>query len=83
MSYYIIENKFDKTLSDCPECGSNKISHSLFLTVNISNQIDFGTKGNKPPEEKCNICGFRSNERFETLNKIKRRDEKINKILDK
>lgn len=31
----------------------------------------------------CKSCGFKSDYKFELLNKINRRAEKINKILDK
>ena len=62
---------YDRTLNNCPECGSDKVLH--LYCINIKTR----------KEEKCKSCGFKSEYRFELLNKINRRTEKIDKILDK
>ena len=67
---------YDRTLN-CPECGSKDVSHSFFITVKPTNEPP------RKPEEKCKSCGFKSEYRFELLNRINRRVEKIDKILDK
>jgi transcription elongation factor Elf1 len=67
---------YDRTLNNCPECGSDKVSHSYFISIKPTNKP-------RKPEEKCKSCGFKSDYRFELLNKINRRSEKIDKILDK
>lgn len=68
---------YDKTLNNCPECGSNDISHTYSIPIKPTNESP------KKPVEKCRWCGFKSEYRFELLNKINRRAEKIDKILDK
>ena len=67
---------YDKTLNNCPECGSNDILIIMSHTYSIPIKP-------KKPVEKCRWCGFKSEYRFELLNKINRRAEKIDKILDK
>jgi transposase-like protein len=57
---------YDRTLNNCPECGSDNTSLVFLIPVGTT-------------EEKCKDCGYR----FELLNKINRRSEKIDKILDK
>lgn len=71
----------DKTLRNCPECGSSIVSHSLLITVNTTGMVK--VDNDEKPKNKCNVCGFTSTDKFETLNKINRRTDKINKILDK
>jgi transcription elongation factor Elf1 len=61
---------YDRTLNNCPECGSDNTSLVFLIPVGTT-------------EEKCKKCGFKSEYRFELLNKINRRAEKIDKILDK
>jgi transcription elongation factor Elf1 len=61
---------YDRTLNNCPECGSDNTSLVFLIPVGTT-------------EEKCKDCGFTSEYRFELLNKINRRSEKIDKILDK
>lgn len=68
---------YDRTLNNCPECGSDKVSHSYFISIKPTNEPP------RKPEENCKKCGFKSEYRFELLNKINRRAEKIDKILDK
>lgn len=68
---------YDKTLYNCPECGSDKVSHTFFIPIKPTN------KPPRRPEEKCKDCGFKSEYKFELLNKINRRTDKIDKILDK
>ena len=68
---------YDRTLNNCPECGSDKVSHSYFISIKPTNEPP------RKPEENCKKCGFKSEYRFELLNKINRRSEKIDKILDK
>jgi len=68
---------YDRTLNNCPECGSNDTSLVFLIPVGTT------IKSIKKSEEKCRWCGFRSEYRFELLNRINRRSEKIDKILDK
>jgi len=68
---------YDKTLNNCPECGSNDISQTYSIPIKPNNEPP------KKPVEKCRWCGFKSEYRFELLNRINRRAEKIDKILDK
>jgi transcription elongation factor Elf1 len=68
---------YDRTLNNCPECGSDNTS-LLFLILHQQT-----SKPIKKSEENCKDCGFTSEYKFELLNKINRRSEKIDKILDK
>ena len=37
---------YDRTLNNCPECGSDKVSHSFFIPVKPTNEPP------RKPEEK-------------------------------
>lgn len=68
---------YDRTLNNCPECSSDNTSLVFLIPVGKT------SKPIKKSEEKCKDCGFTSEYRFVLLNKINRRLEKIDKILDK
>ena len=90
---------YDRTLNNCPECGSDNTSLLFLIPVGTTSKprcgyfsriffptslpIEQPTTEIKKSEEKCKDCGFTSEYRFELLNKINRRSEKIDKILDK
>jgi len=71
---------YDRTLNNCPECDSDNTSLLLSIPVGIESKV---YKVIKKPEEKCKDCGFKSEYRFKLLNSIKRREQIIDKILDK
>lgn len=65
------------TNMNCPQCYSNNIARHFCIST-ITGVIT------ETPYDSCKRCGFISKEySFSLLNEINKREEKINKILDK
>jgi len=66
------------TNMNCPQCYSNNIARHFFIST-LPVLLE-----NKKPYDSCKSCGFISREySFIILNEINKREDKINKILDK
>lgn len=59
----------------CPSCNSiDIVRRHIYVSV-------YGTVPEKP-RDFCKKCGFTSYEKFETINFVNLRDDRINKILN-
>lgn len=59
----------------CPVCNSEDISKLFYINTN-KNKPDI------PTLSKCKTCKFESNIPFDIINKAKKRDNKIDNILN-
>lgn len=59
----------------CPKCKSGDISRNYYI------KSIYGSLPSNP-KDRCNSCGFASEEQFDVTNFIDNRDNKIKDILD-